>query len=281
MKNRPYSFSSRFRSLRKSEEAFTLADILVGVIIMGVLSSLMLVLLFQVAGVKSGAQKKTETTPAPVADPVPVTNSAPFEFPWAVVLGIGVGAILVVALVALTVWFVRKNQVSIAASKNNVAGWEKLITRHHELRMQWASYELDMAKLIDFPFMTDMREPAIIALHKALKKSADLEPSSAKKMATHAVVNSDFWNAVNDLDAAFHTAEHTAKKVAWSKFTPSERKSLSTAKNMLAIALDSGASPSERQSAYKRVFKELQGLIEFPEKARLEIESRHQLALAA
>jgi hypothetical protein len=167
------------------------------------------------------------------------------------------------------------------ASQNNIAGWEKLITRHRELRMQWASYELDMAKLIDFPMMTDMREPVTLALHKALKKAADLEPSSAKKMSAHPVVNSDFWNAVNDLDGAFHTAEQTAKKVAWSKFTVSERKSLSTAKNMLALALNSGASPAERQAAYKRVFKELQGLIEFPEKARLEIEARHQLALAA
>jgi hypothetical protein len=283
MKNKVKSFPNRFREIRKSEGAFTMLDVMVGVIVMGLLMAAVMFGLTQFGGLKPKAKTPTPTpTPStPVTESAPVTHSAPAEFPWAVVLGIGVSAILVVALAALIVWFVRKNKASIVASQTNIAGWEKLITRHRELRMQWASYELDMAKLIDFPLMTDMREPVISSLHRALKKAADLEPASAKKMAAQPVVNSDFWNAVNDLDTAFHTAEQTAKKVAWSKFTPSERKSLSTAKNLLALALDSGASPSERQAAYKRVFKELQGLIEFPEKARLEIEARHQLAIAA
>jgi prepilin-type N-terminal cleavage/methylation domain-containing protein len=285
MKTKSYTFPNRFRDIRNLQEGFTLLELMVTIVIIGCLSAAAIPLLVgQSKALQATKDKQTGAMPAPsapVADPTPVTRSAPVEFPWGIVLGIGVSAILVVALVALIVWFVRQNKASVVTSKNNIAGWEKLITRHRELRMQWASYELDMAKLIDFPLMTDMREPVTAALHKALKKAADLEPANAKKMAAHPVVNSDFWNAVNDLDAAFHTAEQTAKKVAWSKFTPSERKSLSTAKNLLALALDSGASPAERQAAYKRVFKELQGLIEFPEKARLEIEARHQLALAA
>jgi Tfp pilus assembly major pilin PilA len=284
MKNKSYTLFERVRSVRRAQEGFNLVDIMMGLVIISLLMAAAMMGLSHFAGAAKKAQNKTSATPAPsapVADPTPVTRSAPVEFPWAVVLGIGVSAILVVALVALIVWFVRKNKASVAISKNNIAGWEKLMTRHRELRMQWASYELDMAKLIDFPLMTDMREPVTVALHKALKKAADLEPAIAKSMSTRPVTDSDFWHAVNDLDAAFHAAEQTAKKVAWSKFTPSERKSLSTAKNLLALALDSGASPAERQAAYKRVFKELQGLIEFPEKARLEIEARHQLALAA
>lgn len=280
MKEKTYTLAARFREIRRTQSGFTLLDVMIGIVVMGLITAVACTAIFGLSG-KNTTAKKPTSTPSPITDPAPVTRSAPAEFPWAIVLGIGVSAILVVALVALTVWFVRKNNAAMVISKNNVAGWEKLITRHRELRMQWASYELDMAKLIDFPVMTDMREPVVVALHKALKKAADLEPSSAKKMSTQPVVNSDFWNAVNDLDAAFHSAEHTAKKVAWSKFTKEERKSLATAKNLLALALDTGASPAERQAAYKRVFKELQGLIEFPEKARLEIEARHQLALAA
>jgi prepilin-type N-terminal cleavage/methylation domain-containing protein len=281
MKNKIKSFPNRFREIRKVQEAFTLIEVMVVMTIVGILMAVGLSFMGQLSSVKNKKPTTATTPSAPATDTAPAAHSAPADFPWAIVLGIGLSAILVVALVALIVWFVRKNKASVVVSQNNIAGWEKLVTRHRELRMQWASYELDMAKLIDFPLMTDMREPVTAALHKALKKAADLEPASAKKMAAHPVVNSDFWNAVNDLDAAFHTAEQTAKKVAWSKFTPIERKSLATAKNLLALALDSGASPAERQSAYKRVFKELQGLIEFPEKARLEIEARHQLALAA
>ena len=280
MKEKTYTLAARFREIRRTQSGFTLLDVMIGIVVMGLITAVACTAIFGLSG-KNTTAKKPTSTPSPITDPAPVTRSAPAEFPWAIVLGIGVSAILVVALVALTVWFVRKNNAAMVISKNNVAGWEKLITRHRELRMQWASYELDMAKLIDFPVMTDMREPVVVALHKALKKAADLEPSSAKKMSTQPVVNSDVWNAVNVLDAAFHSAEHTAKKVAWSKFTKEERKSLATAKNLLALALDTGASPAERQAAYKRVFKELQGLIEFPEKARLEIEARHQLALAA
>jgi hypothetical protein len=289
MKNKVKSFPNRFRDIRKTQDGFTLVEIrdalsIIGfLIIIGILAAVAIPMF--ASQLKLTRTKQTGAIPSPSAPPVtdqtPITHAAPVEFPWAVVLGIGVSAILAVSLAALIVWFVRKNKTTVAVSKNNIAGWEKLITRHRELRMQWASYELDMAKLIDFPMMTDMREPVTAALHKALKKASALEPSSAKSMSTHPVTNSEFWDAVNDLDAAFHTAEQTAKKVAWSKFTLSERKSLSTAKNLLALALDSGASPSERQAAYKRVFKELQGLIEFPEKARLEIESRHQLAIAA
>jgi prepilin-type N-terminal cleavage/methylation domain-containing protein len=281
MKNNTQSFPNRFRDIRKLQEGFTLIEAMIGMVIMSlVLAGVISGISYYTTTVKNA--KTSAASPAPTIQAARVVQSAPAaEFPWAIVLGIGLSAILAVALVALIVWFVRKNKASAVMSKNNISGWEKLITRHRELRMKWASYEIDMAKLIDFPLMTDMREPVTAALHKALKKAADLEPSSAKAMASHPVVNSDFWNAVNDLDAAFHTAEQTAKKVAWSKFTPSERKSLSTAKNLLALALDSGASPAERQAAYKRVFKELQGLIEFPEKAHLEIESRHQLALAA
>jgi prepilin-type N-terminal cleavage/methylation domain-containing protein len=284
MKNKINGFPNRFRDIRKVQEAFTLMEILVVMFIIGILAALAIPVFLEQRKAALAAQNKTGVTPspsAPVTDPTPVTHSAPVEFPWAIVLGIGVSAILAVAFVALIVWFVRKNKAAVANSTNNIARWEKLIARHRELRMQWASYEIDMVKLIDFPLMTDMREPVTIALHNALKKAADLEPSNAKSMSTRPVTDSEFWHAVNDLDAAFHTAEQTAKKVAWSKFTSSERKSLATAKNLLALALDSGASPSERQAAYKRVFKELQGLIEFPEKARLEIESRHQLALVA
>lgn len=280
MNKNTYTLAERFREMRRSQGGFTLLDVMIGIVVMGLISAAACTAIFGLSG-KNTTAKKPTSTPSPITDPAPVTSSAPAEFPWAIVLGIGVSAILVVAFIALTVWFIRKNNAAMVVSKNNVAGWEKLITRHRELRMKWASYELDMAKLIDFPVMTDMKEPTTAVLHKALKNAADLEPANAKSMSSRPVANSDFWNAVNDLDTAFHTAEQTAKKVAWSRFTAEERKSLATAKNLLALALDTGASPAERQAAYKRVFKELQGLIEFPEKARLEIEARHQLALVA
>lgn len=192
-------------------------------------------------------------------------------------------AILVMlgAVIAGMIFVIPRLKKAAHAKSENISAWKDVIKRHNEVRAQWTAYEMDMSKLIDMPVMTDMREPVIIALHKALKTASSLAPKSLDNLAYTSIKDSAFLAAVNDLEVAFNSAEQTAKKIAWSKFSKEERRSLSTAKQLLSLAMDSGASPAERQAAYKRVFKELQGLIEFPEKARIEIESRHQLSLAA
>ena len=49
----------------------------------------------------------------------------------------------------------------------------KLIAAHDRTDARWLDYEVDIAKLLDFPLMTDMRDPLTIAFHKA-KRHADL-----------------------------------------------------------------------------------------------------------
>jgi hypothetical protein len=248
---------------------------------------------WSLAGVVSGAatlflpasgQTSSEAKPSsPVADaPAPAASSpSAIHVPWEL-LGFVTGVLVVFSLAIVGIIFVvphiKKNSVT---KSENIRAWEELVKRHEDIRNQWASYETDMSKLIDLPLMTDMREPVVIDLHKALKTAASLAPKSQTKYGYTPIQDSAFFKAVNDLEVAFRTAEQTAKKVAWSRFTDEERRSLSTAKKLLSLAVDSGASPAERQAAYRRVFKELQGLIEFPEKARFEIESRHQLSLTA
>lgn len=230
--------------------------------------------------------KKTssETNPAsPIAEaPAPAASSpSTTDVPWEL-LGFVAVILTIIGAVAIGIIFVVPHIKKNTNNKSeNIRAWKTLVNRHEKIRAQWVAYEMDMDKLIDMPVMTDMREPVIIALHKALKTASSLVPKSLDKFAYTPVKDSAFLAAVNDLEVALNGAEQTAKKIAWSKFTKEERRSLSTAKQMLSLATDAGASPAERQAAYKRVFKELQGLIEFPAKARLEIESRHQLSLAA
>lgn len=223
-----------------------------------------------------------ETSQAPVGGSTAGANHVVWDS--SVLVGVLVVLAIAVVLGAIIVGmiFTIPHLKKAAHTKSeNINAWKDLVKRHDEVRAQWAAYEIDMSKLINMPVMTDMREPVIIALHKALKTASSLAPKSLDKLAFTSLKDSAFLAAVNDLEIAFNTAEQTAKKIAWSKFTKEERRSLSTAKQLLSLAMDAGASPAERQSAYKRVFKELQGLIEFPEKARLELETRHQLSLAA
>src|ERR1700731_1446006 len=43
----------------------------------------------------------------------------------------------------------------------------KLIASHDRTDARWFDYELDLAKVLDFPMMTDMRHPLTIAFHRA------------------------------------------------------------------------------------------------------------------
>lgn len=226
-----------------------------------------------------GMDVKPELAPSP---PVPEeTSKNTGDVPWEI-LGFVALAVLLLSIVGLIVFAgVRKVKAVAYDRKTNTAGWEKLVARNHEVRKAWGSYETDMAKIIDFPMMNDMKEPTVSTLHGALRKVRQLEPASVKSVAHIPYTESPFAGAVQDLEIAFETAEREAKKVAWSKFTVEERKNLAKAKDLLALAMDTGASASERQIAYKRVIKELEGLVSIPSQAMLAIESSTKLELTA
>jgi hypothetical protein len=59
-----------------------------------------------------------------------------------------------------------------------------------------------------------------------------------------------------------------------SKFTAPERQRLATARQLLRIASDSAATPAERQTAYKRARRELDGLIVLPVAALAALEEK-------
>ena len=44
---------------------------------------------------------------------------------------------------------------------------KKVIDRHGQTDARWLDYEIDVAKLLDFPLMTDMRNPLTMEFHKA------------------------------------------------------------------------------------------------------------------
>lgn len=230
-----------------------------------------------------GSKTPQTTSRQPANQDSPAIPAAPVDI--SSILGVlAVLAIVVVAIGAIIalIWFFRKMVFAKGVNSANVDAWKTLIAKHREIRANWASYELDAAKILDFPLMTDMREPATLALHKALKHALSLEPKDIRSVKfVGAAAASPFFRAVNDLDVAFHAAEAEARRVVWSRFSSDERKRLATAKNLLNIAMDSAASDFERQMAYKRVFKEIEGLIRIPEQAVLALEKSHMLSLAA
>lgn len=156
----------------------------------------------------------------------------------------------------------------------------RLFATHDGVTARWLDYELDVAKLIAFPAMSDGRQPLTAAFLRAQRVADGLRPASPKTRLTPAEL-SEYRNAVADYEVAFDVAERDARRLRDSTFSDAERKRLETAKQLLSIAIDQAATPAERQIAYRRVREELDGLISLSDDAIEVLETRVALELAA
>jgi hypothetical protein len=155
---------------------------------------------------------------------------------------------------------------------------ERLFAAHDAVTARWLDYELDVAKLIAFPAMSDGRQPLTAAFLRAKRIADGLRPASAKARLTKDQL-AEYRNAVADYEVAFDVAERDARRIKDSSFTPVERKRLDTAKQLLTIAIDQAATPAERQVAYRRVREELDGLISLSDEAIEVLEVKVSLEL--
>ena len=137
---------------------------------------------------------------------------------------------------------------------------ERLFKEHDEITARWLDYELDVAKLIAFPAMSDGRQPLTAAFLRAKKTADALRPASADAKVSEQRVT-EYLDAVGNYAVAFEVAERDARRLRDSTFSEDERKRLDRAQHMLKVALDESATQAERQVAYKRVRDELEGLI--------------------
>lgn len=137
---------------------------------------------------------------------------------------------------------------------------EKLFAEHDEITARWLEYELDVAKLIAFPAMSDGRQPLTAAFLRAKKTADTLRPASADAALSEAEI-AEYLESVGDYAVAFDVAERDARRLRDANFSEVERKRLDRARHLLTVALDDAATQAERNLAYKRVREELDGLI--------------------
>jgi len=142
----------------------------------------------------------------------------------------------------------------------------RLMDAHDDVTRRWLDYELDVAKVIAFPTMSDGREPLTAAFLRAKKAADGLRPASADARVD-ADELAEYRDAVHDYEVAFDVAEQEARRVRDSGFTEAERKRLERAQQLLQVAVDQSATAAERQLAYKRVREELDGLISLSDAA--------------
>jgi hypothetical protein len=177
-----------------------------------------------------------------------------------------------------------KQQAKIAVAKaagrgrGNEAAYRreiKRITAHHnQTDARWFSYETDIAKLLDFPMMTEMRDPLTVAFHKARQRAEFLRPEHVDDVLDDRDAQLEYRDAVNDYVSAFDVAEAEAIRRRRSDFSADDQQRLSRAQHLLHLAEDAAATPQERRSAYDRARRELDGLIALPAVTRAAIERR-------
>ncbi len=156
----------------------------------------------------------------------------------------------------------------------------KIFTTHDAITARWLDYELDVAKLIAFPTMSDGRQELTAAFLRAKKVADSLRPASVDAKVTPDQVT-EYRAAVTDFEVAFELAERDARRVRDSQFSDVERKRLATAQKLLAVALDQSATPAERQVAYRRVRDEVEGLLSLSDEAVDLLEKKVALQLEA
>ncbi|OBI81223.1 hypothetical protein [Mycobacterium asiaticum] len=158
---------------------------------------------------------------------------------------------------------------------NPAAHWRAIrraLEAHEDTDARWLAYELDASRLLDFPVMTDMREPLTTRFHKAKLRADLLKPLRAEDLSDDRDAAREYLDAVEDYVTAFNAAEAEAMRRRTNDFSKEEKQRVSRAQNLLRIAADSGATAAERQHAYGLARTELDGLIVLPDVTRSSIE---------
>lgn len=174
----------------------------------------------------------------------------------------------------------RLKHQAVQAEAATAAEVQLLMDTHADINRRWLDYELDVGKLIDFPVMTDVREPLTVAFLRAKREADGLRPASPAGLSSRARME-EYRSAVNSYLLAFDIAEQEAKRIKDRNFSGPERERLAKARKLLRIAEDEAATPAERQTAYKRARRELEGLIVLPEPTIAALERKVAPVLGA
>ncbi|KGI70385.1 hypothetical protein MJO55_26630 [Mycolicibacterium rufum] len=148
----------------------------------------------------------------------------------------------------------------------------RTLEQHDRTDTRWLEYELDAAKVLDFPLMTDMRDPLTERFHRAKLRADFLRPADVGDLLEDRDAMRAYVEAVGEYVTAFDIAEAEAHRRRRAAFSAEEQERLARAQRLLRVAADTGATPQERDRAYRLAQRELDGLLVLPERARVALE---------
>jgi hypothetical protein len=119
-----------------------------------------------------------------------------------------------------------------------------------------------------------MRDPLTMSFHRAKSRADLLRPEGVEDIVGDRDAQLEYRDSVHEYVTAFDVAEAEAIRRRRSDFSAEAQERLERAQHLLRLASDDGATPQERQAAYARAQKELDGLIVLPATTRASIERK-------
>lgn len=157
----------------------------------------------------------------------------------------------------------------------------KALDEHTATDARWFAYETDVIDLLEYPMMTNMRDPLTVAFHRAKLEADSRRPADADELVGKPEALAEYRSAVHDFVVAFAAAESEARRRRRGDFGDAEQTRLVRAQQLLRMAMDDASTPAERQAAYRKARSELDGLVALPAVAYAQIEHRIAGALEA
>lgn len=148
----------------------------------------------------------------------------------------------------------------------------RAIGEHDRTDTRWLDYEIDVAMLLDYPLMTDMRDPHTQRFHRAKLRADFLRPADVADLIADRDAAREYLDAVGEYVTAFDTAEAEAIRLRRTGFSEPEQERLARAQRLLRVAADTAATQQERDQAYRLARREIDGLMVLPERARAALE---------
>lgn len=167
----------------------------------------------------------------------------------------------------------RKRQ---APSEDTQKRLNKAMQEFYVVQEQWLSYELDILKVVENPFMFDMRETEAREFSTAMQRLAVLFGKKKTEILSLTMLDA-LERDVSQLMFLWETLRQISERIRDSSFKDGERARIDRAKKLLSIAMNIGSSASERQVAYRKAIRELSQVIVVPARAMEELESRMPL----
>ncbi|WOC11411.1 hypothetical protein [Gordonia sp. MP11Mi] len=150
------------------------------------------------------------------------------------------------------------------------------VAEHQHADDTWFAYETDLATLLDYPMLVDLREPLTETFHRDRSRADLLRPAPD---STDAAAVRAYRDAVHAYSTSLAVAEQEARRRRRGDFSPVEQERLAKAQRLLALAMNDAASGEERRQAYAHARTALDGLIALPVEGAAALERRVRAAI--